>query len=228
MAELVSLPSHAKVAIEHLWQPSGAGVSLYRHGQPYGPMIAKEWEGEFLEFVREKSPRLLEFALLLSGDRGEAEDILQTTLIRVARRWSAAREHPDLFARRVAVNLARDRFRRRSHLAETSYEEWMGGSSSREEAQRKVENDHLLQMVRRLPKRQRAVLVLRFWEDMSVKQTATVLDCSVGTVKSYTHRALDQLRAFLASDDDRQGAEARGAQVTLRGANGGDAPCQPM
>jgi RNA polymerase sigma-70 factor (sigma-E family) len=191
-------------------------------------MIAPEWEPEFEAFVREQSPRLLGFAFLLTGDRSEAEDLLQTALLRVAKRWSAARESPNLFARRVAVNLAHDRRRhRRRRPAETPFEEWMGDSVSGDETQRRAERELLLRAVRRLPSRQRAVLVLRFWEDMSVEQTAFVLGCGEGSVKSHTHRALAQLRLFMGQDDSRAGSKAPGSPTSMDTDRGG-ASCQAI
>ena len=191
-------------------------------------MIAPEWEPEFDAFVREQSPRLLGFTFLLTSDRSEAEDLLQTALLRVAKRWSAARESPDLFTRRVVVNLAHDRRRRRRRRpAETPFEDWMGGAISEEEAQRKAERELLLQAVRRLPSRQRAVLVLRFWEDMSIEQTAIVLGCGEGSVKSHTHRALAQLRRLLGPDDSRARTKTPWSPTSMDTDQGG-APCQAI
>ncbi|MGD0273406.1 MAG: SigE family RNA polymerase sigma factor [Gaiellaceae bacterium] len=195
-------------------------------------MIAPEWEAEFEAFVRKESPRLLGFALLLTGERGDAEDLLQIALLRVAKRWGVARESPELFTRRVAVNLACDRWRRwRRRPSETQFEDWMGGAVSGEEATRAGERELILRATRQLPVGQRAVLVLRFWEDLSVDETARVLGCGEGSVKSQTHRALRRLRELLEAQgvSTQSGMNARhdGSPVPLD-SNKGGAPCRLM
>jgi RNA polymerase sigma-70 factor (sigma-E family) len=150
---------------------------------------------EFDEFVRSASTRLLRVAYLLTGDYGHAEDLLQTALLRTARRWHKARAQPEAYARRVLTNLAKDRWRDRSRrpvevgrLLEPGHD-----SSSGQVLLRHT----LLPAVLQLPIRQRAVLVLRYFEDLSVDETAAALGCSAGTVKSQTHHALARLRDLL-------------------------------
>jgi len=150
---------------------------------------------DFDEFVRDCSPGLLRMAYLLTGDRGHAEDVVQAALLRVARRWRRIRGEPAPYARRAVVNLAknhwRDRFRRppeSSAIAEFGH-----GPPDADVLLRQV----LLPAVMDLPVRQRAVLVLRYFQDLSVEQTAAALDCSIGTVKSQTHHALSKLREAL-------------------------------
>jgi RNA polymerase sigma-70 factor (sigma-E family) len=156
--------------------------------------------GDFDQFVRDASPGLLRTAYLLTGDRGHAEDIVQTALLQVARKWRRIRGEPIPYARRAVVNLAknhwRDRFRR-PHESSTAVEAVYAPP----------EADVLLQQVLLpavldLPVRQRAVLVLRYFEDLSVEQTAAALGCSTGTVKSQTHHALSKLREALADPAD--------------------------
>jgi RNA polymerase sigma-70 factor (sigma-E family) len=150
---------------------------------------------DFDEFVRESWPGLLRTAYLLTGDRGHAEDVVQTALLQVARKWRRIRGEPTPYARRAVVNLAknhwRDRFRRPPESGATA-----------EFGYAPPDADILLQQVvlpavMDLPVRQRAVLVLRYFEDLSVEQTAAALDCSIGTVKSQTHDALSKLRGVL-------------------------------
>jgi RNA polymerase sigma-70 factor (sigma-E family) len=154
---------------------------------------------DFDEFVRESSQSLLRTAYLLTGDRGHAEDLLQTALLRTARRWSSARELPVAYARRVLVNLSknrwRDRGRRPSEVRTGAVEASHEGSSGQI-----LLRHTLMPAVLKLPPRQRAVLVLRYFDDMSVEETAGALGCSPGTVKSQTHRALGKLRELLAED----------------------------
>ena len=155
---------------------------------------------DFDQFVRDSSPGLLRTAYLLTGDRGHAEDIVQTALLRVARKWRRIRGEPAPYARRAVVNLAknhwRDRFRRPLESTATA-----------ESAYAPPEADGLLQQVllpavMDLPVRQRAVLVLRYFQDLSVEQTADALSCSTGTVKSQTHHALSKLREALGDPAD--------------------------
>lgn len=156
-----------------------------------------ELEPEFEEFVVGSSPRLLRFAFLLTGDRGHAEDLLQTALLRTVRRWRTARANPEAYAHRVLTNLAHDRWRwLRRRPQESTLEEWVDVPVDGA-AQQIVDRQVLWRMTRQLPAQQRAVLVLRFWEDLSVDETAATLGCTGGTVKSQTSRALRALRALL-------------------------------
>jgi RNA polymerase sigma-70 factor (sigma-E family) len=154
---------------------------------------------DFERFARRVSPALLRSAFLLTRDRGHAEDLLQMTLLRVARRWEAIEESPQAFAYRVLVNLSRDRRRnlgRRPIEAPNSARQ--GDAVSQDVSERVLERDVMTALVRRLPTKQREVIVLRFLVDLSVAETAVVLGCSEGTVKSHTSRALASIRAFMA------------------------------
>jgi RNA polymerase sigma-70 factor (sigma-E family) len=153
---------------------------------------------DFDDFVRDASTSLLRTAYLLTGDHGHAEDLLQTALLRTARRWRSARAQPEAYARRVVANLAKDRWRDRSRrprevvdLAEPGHDGSNGQVTLRHT---------LLPAVLQLPMRQRAVLVLRYFEDLSIEETSAALDCSVGTVKSQTHHALARLRELLGEE----------------------------
>ncbi|HEY7047691.1 MAG TPA: SigE family RNA polymerase sigma factor [Jatrophihabitantaceae bacterium] len=150
---------------------------------------------DFDDFVRSASTSLLRLAYLLTGDHGHAEDLVQTALLRTARRWPSAQAQPEAFARRVLTNLAKDRWRSRSRRpVETA----PGPEPGHDDPNGQVLlRRTLLPAVLRLPARQRAVLVLRYFEDLSIDETATVLGCSAGTVKSQTHAALARLRDLL-------------------------------
>jgi RNA polymerase sigma-70 factor (sigma-E family) len=148
---------------------------------------------EFDDFVIGRSPALLRTAVLLLGDRNDAEDLLQTALLRVARHWSRARENPDAYTRRVLVNLAHDHARRRRRHPESL--NGVPDAPGRDVTSEGRED--LLPALRALPERQRATVVLRFWEDLSVAETAALLGCSEGTVKSTTSKALARLRGVL-------------------------------
>lgn len=162
--------------------------------------LAGAHEAEFEAYAARDGGRLLGFAVLLAGDRQDAEDLVQLALLRSAGRWSAARQHPEGYTRAVLVNLARDRWRVRRRR----YPETLAGNLAQlspaaagDAAAAVLDRQVLLRACALLPVQQRAVLVLRFWEDRSVQETASVLGCTEGTVKSHTHRALARLRLAL-------------------------------
>jgi RNA polymerase sigma-70 factor (sigma-E family) len=155
---------------------------------------------DFDRFVRDSSPGLLRTAYLLTGDRGHAEDVVQTALLQVARRWRRIRGDPRPYARRAVVNLAKNHWRDRSRRPHESTAADEAGYAQ-PDADVPLQQA-LLPAVMDLPERQRAVLVLRYFEDLSVEQTADALGCSSGTVKSQTHHALSKLRAALGDPAD--------------------------
>jgi RNA polymerase sigma-70 factor (sigma-E family) len=164
---------------------------------------------EFDDFVTATSDRLLRTAYLLTGDRGHAEDLLQTALLRTLRRWSTARAAPAEYARRVLVNLSRDRIRllvrrpRESPLPDNP--DTLRGHAPDRTAELLGERHRVAAALAVLPTRQRQVVVLRFFEDLTVAQTAELLGCSDGTVKSYTSRALARLRDLLTENEVSHG-----------------------
>jgi RNA polymerase sigma-70 factor (sigma-E family) len=160
----------------------------------------------FDDFVAASSTALLRTAYLLTGDRGHAEDMLQTALLRAARRWSSARDAPEPYVRRVLVNLSHDRrrrlFRRPREAPLPPDPDLVPGSDPG--IDRLHEQGSLMRALATLPIRQRQVVVLRYFEDLSVEQTAQLLGCATGTVKSYASRALSRLRDVLAEDDSEE------------------------
>lgn len=164
-------------------------------------MIPARDRGAFDDFVGASSDSLLRTAYLLCGDRGEAEDLVQTALMRTARRWRTARESPEAYARRVVVNLSKDRWRR---LSRRPVELPLDGDVALAVGDGFLDRDQLLRAVRLLAPGQRAVLVLRYFDDLGVEETAAVLGCSVGTVKSQTSRALANLRVALHPQGEPQ------------------------
>jgi RNA polymerase sigma-70 factor (sigma-E family) len=162
---------------------------------------------EFERFVAETSDALVRTAYLVVWDLAEAEDLVQECLLVVARRWPRVRtmEQPRAYARRILVNLALDGSKRRSRRREeldaspASLELQADEASARRLDGVDVRSE-LLQALATLPPRQRAVLVLRYFEDLSEAQVATVLGCSVGTVKSTASRGLTRLQAAMSPE----------------------------
>jgi len=147
---------------------------------------------EFSAFVAARSPALLRTARLLTGDWASAEDLLQDTLATCWRRWSRIESNPEPYVRRVMVNayLARSRrFWNRERATDVLPDTPVDDRSDQVAVAHEVEA-----ALRGLPGRQRAVVVLRFFDDLSEKETARALGVSVGTVKSQTSRALARLR----------------------------------
>jgi RNA polymerase sigma-70 factor (sigma-E family) len=154
-------------------------------------------EESFERFVLSASPRLLRVAFLLTGDRSEAEDLLQNALVRLIDRWAQIRDSPGPYALQVLVNLSRDRHRRLGRRPREVAPEDGVELSYEDDASRLAQRDALAHAVRALPRRQREVVALRFFLDLSVADTATALRCSEGAVKAYTARALVHMRELL-------------------------------
>jgi RNA polymerase sigma-70 factor (sigma-E family) len=162
------------------------------------PVMHGELSADFDRFVLDRSTALLRTAVLLVGDRGHAEDILQTALLRLAMRWSSAQGNPEAYIRRVLVNLARDRWRRAARrVPEQDLEHAAHGTTGRDPADTVVDRDALRRALAEQPRRQREVIVLRFFAELSVAETAQTLRTSQGSVKAHTSRAVARLRRSL-------------------------------
>jgi RNA polymerase sigma-70 factor (sigma-E family) len=150
---------------------------------------------EFDAYVAACSGALRRLAVMLTRDEGHAEDALQTALVEAWRRWEriSRLDDPEAYVRRMLVNAARTGRRRRMRG------EVLGAGvpelPASDRADAVVDRDPMWRALGRLPPKQRAVLVLRFYEDLTEAQTADALGCHVGTVKRYTARALEALRA---------------------------------
>ena len=153
---------------------------------------------EFREFARERASPLHQSAYLLCGDWHLAHDLVQDTLVRAYRHWPRVRQadNPDAYVRRILLNGARDGWRRKNKpLPVARFEVEPAVRDTADEVIRRAE---LLQALLALPFRQRATVVLRYLEGMSERETAAVLGCSEGTVKSQSARGLSALRTFLS------------------------------
>ncbi|MGW1453179.1 SigE family RNA polymerase sigma factor, partial [Micromonospora sp. NPDC002411] len=157
-------------------------------------------EEQFREFVAARSAALLRTAYLLTGDWATAEDLLQTALTKTYLAWKrlGGIEAVEPYARRVMVNTSTSWWRRRWHGERPT--EVLPERAGVDEIEQQLDRDLLWRHLRQLPNRQRAVLVLRYYEDMSEAQTAAMLDISPGTVKSQTSRALATLRRRMGAD----------------------------
>lgn len=147
----------------------------------------------FAEFVTARSPRLLRTAYLLTHDWAHAEDLLQTALVRAWSAWGRIEADPEPYVRRILVNVYASWWRRRWRQVERSTSH-LPEHPTADEISRVDGRDAVWQAIGRLPKRQRAVLVLRYFEDMTEAQIADAMGISVGTVKSQATKALAKLR----------------------------------
>jgi RNA polymerase sigma-70 factor (sigma-E family) len=162
---------------------------------------ADDRDAEFTAYLHARQPSLLRTAYLLTGDKHQAEDILQTSLAKLYLAWDKVndRNSIDAYVRRIMVNennsLWRRGWKKREYAAERlpegdphhdSYDEGLGSA--------------LWQVVQTLPPKARAVVVLRYYEQLSEAETADVLGISVGTVKSQSSRALASLRERVPAD----------------------------
>lgn len=149
-------------------------------------------EADFDEFVVARSQALLRTAYLLTQDEGRAEDLLQTALTKAWFAWRRIDVSPEAYVRRILVTTSASWWRRR----------WTGETPTAELPERPsagtsdgpADGQDLWVALGRLPQRQRAVVVLRYLEDRTEAETADLLGCSVGTVKSQCSRALARLR----------------------------------
>ncbi len=147
---------------------------------------------EFAAFVTARSPRLLRTAYLLTHDWALAEDLLQTALAKAWFAWKRLDDDPEPYVRKVIVNTYASWWRRKWR-GETPTAE-LPEESQRDNTHLVDERDEVWQAIARLPRRQRAVLVLRYFDDLSEAQIADALQISVGTVKSQASKALATLR----------------------------------
>src|SRR5215469_4933882 len=154
-------------------------------------MRAPDTAVSFEEFVHARSGSLLRTALALTGqNRAEAEDLLQVALERAYRHWPRVSEsgEPERYVRKVLANASTDRWRRLARRPEQALPVGDAGPSVLDQAAEVADRDFLLRALAGLPPRQRAVLVLRYFDDLSEAETAQMLGCSLGTVKSHAAR----------------------------------------
>jgi RNA polymerase sigma-70 factor, ECF subfamily len=161
-------------------------------------------EERFRAFVAARSPALLRTAYLLVGDRGRAEDLVQTALVKTYLAWGRIRDDGaiEAYVRRVMATTATSWWRRRwsGELVSAALPDGAVGDGAAELA----EADEMRQLLMTIPARQRAVLVLRYYNDLSEAEISATLGISRGAVSGYTARALATLRQRLGLEVSRQ------------------------
>jgi len=153
----------------------------------------------FEEFAATRLPAVLRFAGVLTADRALAEDVVQEVLIRASKRWDQLDrlDHPELYVRKMIVNEYLSWRRRSWRLLPKGAAGDFDDRVTPDYAGQHAERDALLTELGKLPRRQRAVLALRYYEGLSDTEIADVLGCTPGTVRGYASRALAALRVEL-------------------------------
>jgi RNA polymerase sigma-70 factor (sigma-E family) len=156
-------------------------------------------------FLAERGDHLLRTAVLLAGTREAGEDLLQTALERLFKRWATIEGDPEGYLRRTLYHLAADRWRQQAAGRRQLRLLRAGASTVVPDPMAAVDvRDSLVRLLVQLPPRQRAVIVARYWEQLSEAESAEILGCSIGTVKSATARGLSRLRELSGSSGRAQ------------------------
>ena len=159
--------------------------------------MAQDGAETFTEFVRARSVALHRYAYLLVGDRGLADDLLQEALVKTFAAWRRVETATaEAYVRRVITTTAVSWWRRKAWQLERPHER-LPDSLHQGHADDVAARSWMWDELQRLPPRQRAAVVLRYYEDLSEIQTAEILGCSVGTVKSQVSSALKRLNQNL-------------------------------
>jgi len=156
-------------------------------------------EDSFDDFVVNRGPALLRFAYLLTGDRHRAEDLVQEVLAKVHQRWTRIEraEGAEFYVRTALVRQNISWWRRRSARSEQPVAEVPDTHAPDNGEQALAARDEMWALLATLPRRQRAVLVLRFYEDLPDADIARLLGCRPATVRSLVHRGLANVKEAL-------------------------------
>lgn len=175
-----------------------------------GRTTASTKDAEFEAYMSARQPSLLRTAYLLTGDRSAAEDLVQTALAKLYLSWDKVqkRELLDGYVRRIMVNENNSLWRRAWKRKEVATDQLPDHASVVDNPDH-GERSALWEFVNTLPKKQRAVIVLRYYEDLSEAETAEILGVSVGTVKSQASRALASMRSRVHQQPMLSGEEER-------------------
>jgi RNA polymerase sigma-70 factor (sigma-E family) len=158
-------------------------------------------EESFSAFVRASGERHLRVAVLLTGDWHAAEDLVQASLVKLYRAWPGVDQvdgYPDAYLRRIMINTQRSWWRARWRR-EAPVAVFPDNPGSGDDADQRALAVSIRQALKRLSPRQRAVLVLRYYEDLPEAEIASLLGCSAGSVKAHAHRGLRSLRGELSA-----------------------------
>jgi RNA polymerase sigma-70 factor (sigma-E family) len=160
---------------------------------------------EYREFVKSRAAPLHRTAYLLCGDWHLADDLVQEALAKTFRHWRRVQraDSPDAYVQRILINEANRHWRRHRDVAPptAAEHEAVDEAATRDFSDELIDRTELLRALLSLSARQRATVVLRYLEGMSERETAAVLKCSEGTVKSQTFRALNTLKTFLRREE---------------------------
>jgi len=158
---------------------------------------------EFSEFAHSRWQRLVRLAYGITGDRGLAEDLAQTALANAWASWSRLRraDDPDAYLRKIVLNAHRAAFRKRRVTEQLTDSPPEAARPHADLASEHGDRASILTALAALPQRQREVVVLRYWLDLTEAQIAETLGCSVGNVKSQTWRALAKLKVSVVLAD---------------------------
>jgi RNA polymerase sigma-70 factor (sigma-E family) len=184
-------------------------------------------QADLERFLADHGERMLRIAIALTGSRADGEDLLQAALERLVPRWrTIAPDATESYLRRTLYNLAADGWRRRGAWRRAFPLLRTQDAAPGTDAMAEVDlRDALVRLLAQLPPRQRAVVVLRYWEQLTEAETAALLGCSAGTVKSATSRALQRLRELAESWPD---GEPGAPQDAPRGPVPGAGAATPM
>jgi RNA polymerase sigma-70 factor (sigma-E family) len=171
-------------------------------------MAADRSTAELEEFLAERADHLLRTAVLLAGGREAGEDLLQTAVERLLQRWSRFDGDPEGYLRRTLCNLAIDGKRRAGRWRQK--ERLLRADVRQVDPAGDVDlRDALVRLLLRLPARQRAALVLRYWEQLTDAEAAAVLGCAEGTVRSAVSRGLTRMRELAEEWNDAAALSGR-------------------
>jgi RNA polymerase sigma-70 factor (sigma-E family) len=169
-------------------------------------VVARIVEVDFDVWAAERGRSLLVFATAVTGNREAARDAVQDALVAVYLRWQrlVARGEPDAYARRIIVNRHISWWRqlgRRERLTAFTVDHGTAGPATPPQ-DGLADADVAHRLLAGLPARQRAAVALRFYDDLTFAEIATILNCAESTARSYVHRALERLRSQLEVDGD--------------------------
>ncbi|MFF5233872.1 SigE family RNA polymerase sigma factor [Dactylosporangium sp. NPDC000521] len=172
----------------------------------------------FEAFVATRGVGLVRFAVLLTGDDHRAEDLVQEALAKAYLRWEGIRrvDDPEVYVRRLILNGSRSWWRRRANR-EVPVERAPDVAAAGDVGGEAADRDELWRLVAALPFKQRAVVVLRYYEDLDDAAIARVLECSQTTVRTHAMRALNRLRGRLSENENESESQSESQSESPNG-----------